>query len=255
MINLSNMLTEDRSNLTARKGCLMAMLSKNDSNLIVEFGKKLIKDENLYVENNEYGRETEGHITIRYGFIEDLNELQIRQLLKGQKSFVVELIGLNKFDSDPKYDVAVFKANSPVLKKLHELSGVHLNETNYPNYDAHLTLAYVKKGTFHHIKEELKLKIPIKEICYSPIFGGKSYFNLEEISSSNNNNIDIDFKIQRLEQEWERLDPLGIGRSRQIEIEKELANLQYQKNKRFSKPTDPKYRNFWAKLHQNISQD
>ena len=43
-----------------------------------------------------------------------------------------------------------------------------------------LTLAYVQKGKFPHIKEGLKLKIPINEICYSPIQGGKSYFKLEE---------------------------------------------------------------------------
>ena len=179
MINLSKMLTEDR-NLTARRGCLMAMISKEDTNRLVEFGKKLIKDEDLYIENNEYGRELEGHCTIRYGFLKDLNEIEIRQLLENQKQFVVEIYGLDKFTDNPKYNVSVFKVSSPVLKKLNELSGIHLNENNYPNYLPHITLGYVKPTVNIPIKEGLQLKILIKEICYSPIQGGKSYFNLEE---------------------------------------------------------------------------
>jgi hypothetical protein len=173
------MLTENRD-ATAKKGCLMAMISKEDTDKILKFNKQLINDSDLYIENGEYGRETECHVTIRYGFINDLNELQVRQLLKGQKPFMVELIGLDKFVSSPQYDVAMFKVSSPVLKKLNEMSGIYLNENDYPDYNPHLTLAYVQKGKFPHTKEGLRLRVPIKTICYSPIQGGKSYFNLEE---------------------------------------------------------------------------
>lgn len=179
MINLSNMLTENRDK-TATKGCLMAMIPKESSDAILKFNKQLINDNDLYIENGEYGRENECHITIRYGFIKDLNELEIRQLIQKQKPFMAELIGLDKFVSAPQYDVAMFKVSSPVLKKLHEMSGIYLNESDYPDYNPHLTLAYVQKGKFPHVKEGLRLKVPINEICYSPIQGGKSYFKLEE---------------------------------------------------------------------------
>lgn len=178
VINLSNLLTEDRSNQTARKGCLMAMIPQDKTNMIVDFGKKLIKEEDLYVEGSEYGRETEGHVTIRYGFLKDLNELEIRQLIRGQKSFMVELVGLDKFDTDPKYDVAKFVVSSPVLKQLNEMSGIYLNENEYGEYNPHLTLAYIQKGKFPYVKEGFKLQIPITQICYGPIQGGKSYFDL-----------------------------------------------------------------------------
>ena len=137
------MLVENR-NKTASKGCLMAMLSKEDTAKILQFSKQLINEEDLYLENGEYGRETESHITIRYGFLKDLNELEIRQLIKGQRKFLVEIFGLDKFDPHPKYDVAVFKVNSPVLRKLNEASGVYLNECDYPDYNPQLTLAYVQ---------------------------------------------------------------------------------------------------------------
>jgi len=180
MINLSKMLTEDR-NLSARRGCLMCMIPKSDSDLIVEFGKKLVRDEELYIENDEYGRESSPcHITLRYGFLKDLNELEIRQLIQGQKPFIVELIGLDKFEDNPQYKVAMFKVSSPVLKRLNELSSIYLTENNYPEYQPHLTLCYVKPNTNILIKEGLKLKTLIREICYSPISGGKSYFNLDD---------------------------------------------------------------------------
>jgi len=178
IINLSNLLTEDRSNQTARKGCLMAMIPQDKTNMIVNFGKKLIKEEDLYLEGNEYGRETEGHVTIRYGFLKDLNELEIRQLIRGQKPFIVELVGLDKFDTNPKYDVAKFMVSSPVLKQLNEMSGIYLNENEYGEYNPHLTLAYVQKGKFPYVKEGFKLQVPITQICYGPIQGAKSYFDL-----------------------------------------------------------------------------
>ena len=91
MIHLREMLTENRDE-TARKGCLMAMLSKEDTAKILQFSKQLISEDDLYIdENNEYGRETESHVTIRYGFLKDLNELDVRQLLKGHKPFWLSL--------------------------------------------------------------------------------------------------------------------------------------------------------------------
>jgi 2'-5' RNA ligase len=179
-MNFKEMLLEDRSKATTRKGCLMAMLSKEDTQTIVDFGKKLIKEEHLYTENGEFGRETKGHITIRYGFTKDLNELDIRQLLKGHKQFIAEIEGLDIFDPHPNYNVSMFKVNSPVLKLLNEISNIYPNENDYPDYTPHITLAYTKKDAPVVRKEGLKLQVPIREICYSPIAGGKSYFTLEE---------------------------------------------------------------------------
>jgi hypothetical protein len=176
MINMRQMLNEDRS-ASADKGCLMAMLSEEDSNNILKFTKQLINEGDLYIEGNEFGIEKESHATIRYGFTKDLNELQIRQLLKGQKQFLVEIKKLNTFDTNPLFDVVKFEVDSPVLRKLNEESKKYPNENAYPQYNPHITLCYVKKGTFPHQKE-LQLYVPIRSVCYSPIQGGKSYFDL-----------------------------------------------------------------------------
>ena len=85
---------------------------------------------------------------------------------------------MDKFDTHPSYDVVKYRIKSPVLDSLHEAAGKYPNQDDYPEYHPHMTIAYVKKGTFPHIKEGINIKIPIREICYSPISGGKSYFDL-----------------------------------------------------------------------------
>ncbi len=92
MISFSKLISENRSNVSARKGCLMAMVSEEYAEKIRRFCEKIIPEQCLYIEGTEYGRENESHVTIRYGFTRDLNELEIRQLLKGQKPFTMELI-------------------------------------------------------------------------------------------------------------------------------------------------------------------
>jgi hypothetical protein len=188
MINIKKLLVEDRSQSSAPMGCLMAMFPKYICEKLNRFGERIIGESILYKEGDEFGRETEGHVTIRYGFTEDLNELQIRQLLKGQKPFIVELYGLDKFAGQPQelkgnppkpYDVIYLKARSAILNKLNEATRVFPNKPSFYDYNPHATVAYVKPGSFPHVKKGLNIKARITEICYSPISGGKSYFKLE----------------------------------------------------------------------------
>lgn len=230
-MTLKEMLLERKIDQAERLGCLMAMVDEDVSKKLVNFGKKLIKDEDLYHEINkdgkdEYGREQSPmHITVRYGFTKDLNELDVRQLLKGHKEFLVELYELDMFTDSPDFDVIKFKAKSPILNQLNEISGIYPNHNDYPEYLPHLTLGYVKKGTFPNLKKQVKLIIPIKSVEYSPISGGKSHFQLEE----GNMYDDIDAQISKLEQEWDRLDATGTGSVRQREIESELTQLRFEK--------------------------
>jgi 2'-5' RNA ligase len=184
MMTLKEMLLEKKIDQAERLGCLMAMVDESVAAKILEFNKKLIKDEDLYHEINkdgkdEYGREENCHITIRYGFTKDLNELDVRQLLKGHKEFQVELYELDMFTDNPNFDVIKFKVKSPILNQLNEISGIYQNHNDYPDYLPHLTLGYVKKGTFPNLKKRVELYVPIKSVEYSPISGEKSYFELE----------------------------------------------------------------------------
>lgn len=251
-----------------RLGCLMAMVDDSICKKLMAFNKQIIKDEDLYHKFNEkgedeFGREKECHVTIRYGFTEDLNELEIRQLLSGQKEFMVEINGLDIFDTNSEFDVVKFNVSSPILSRLNQLTSIYPNKTDFPEYHPHLTLAYVKKGTFPH-KKNIQLQIPINSVVYSPISGDKSSYDLNE----NNIETDVDARISKLEQEWERLDSMGQSRSRQKEIENELERLRSNKhipsdempdeppeNYGTSEPSSidlEKAREYFAKLRQGL---
>lgn len=177
MIKLTPMLTEDR-NASTDKGCLMAMVPKEYCEKLMKASYKMITDEQLYVEGTEFGREKECHVTVLYGFVPDLNELQIRQLLKGQKPFMVELVGVDKFENNPQFDVVKYQVESPTLRQLNEAAKKYPNQNDYPDYKPHLTIAYVQKGTFPNNAQGIRIPIPIRQICYSPASGAKSYYDL-----------------------------------------------------------------------------
>lgn len=179
MIKLNDLISEDRGPKSIHKGCLMAMIPKNISEKLVEFGKKIVPDSSLYFEGDEYGRVTDSsHITIRYGFTRDLNELEIRRILQGYKPFTINIVGVDKFESDPKFDVVKFKVESSILKELFQISGIYPNESKFLEYHPHITICYIKKGLFLRSQLGMNMKISINTICYSSIHKGKSYFEL-----------------------------------------------------------------------------
>ena len=176
MINIKSVLTEDR-NSTIDAGCLMAMFPDEYCKILNKYNEKLIPDKVLYIKDGEFGREKECHVTIKYGFKPDLTEIEIRRILKEQKPFMIRLKSISQFNNE-EFDVIKFDVESPTLVRLNNMASKYPNDDKYPNYHPHSTIAYVKKGTFPYEKDGIKLYIPIKTICYSPILGEKSYFNL-----------------------------------------------------------------------------
>ena len=171
------MLNEDR-NKTASHGCLMAMISEEFVEKIVNFSKRIIPECNLYIEDGEFGRETDSHVTIFYGFKPDISEIEIRKILKGTKPFTIQTLKLSQFSNNPEYDVVKMDVASPELTRLNGLCRQYPHESDYPEYHPHLTLAYVQKGKFGFGDGTIQMPLPVHTICYSPIVGEKSYYNL-----------------------------------------------------------------------------
>jgi hypothetical protein len=176
-ISYTRLLTENRFH-SSPYGCLMAKIESGYSNKIIDFGKKIIPDSILYIKNNEFGRENTPHITIKYGFEPDLNEIEIRKILKDIKPFHVKIKRLSIFDTNPEYDVVKFDAESSILNTLNKKCNEFKNHDEYPVYNPHLTIAYVQKNTFGFDHGNMNMSVPIREIYYSPMVGEKSYFNL-----------------------------------------------------------------------------
>jgi 2'-5' RNA ligase len=127
--------------------CIMADMPQKDD--ILEFIKK-IPNECVYEEVGEnYGKEANPHVTVMYG-LSPIEENRVKELLnKVPKKIVAELGKISKFsNADAPYDVLKIEVKSPHLNKIHEMIRKNFdNNYKWSQYNPHVTLAYVKKGT------------------------------------------------------------------------------------------------------------
>ena len=175
---MAKLMTEKRSESSVDKGALMADVSPDICKKLVEFGKKIIPDEDLYLEGDEFGRELECHVTVLYGFTRDLTELEVRRIINNVKPFTIKLTGISKFTPPEKYEVVKFDVESDILTSLNTKCRELPYESDFTTYVPHLTIAYVQKEKFSHVKEGMSIEIPISRFTYSTSTKEKSYFYL-----------------------------------------------------------------------------
>jgi len=171
------LLTENRH---VEKGCLMAYVDPTYGPRIATTGQRIIPPQSLYTdpEDPTYGYDTEPHVTVKYGFEPDIDRMDVARILKGVAPFLVKLRALNQFNTNPNYDVVKFEVEKhPVLMELRRRCDGYPNTDSYPDYKPHMTLAYVKKGAFPHIREGLNIAVPITRFKYSGP-NGKYFVNL-----------------------------------------------------------------------------
>jgi 2'-5' RNA ligase len=127
--------------------CIMADVPQKES--MLDFIKK-IPTECVYEEaGKHYGKENNPHVTVMYG-LSPVEEGRVKELLtKVPKKIVAELGQISKFENaDAPYDVLKIEVKSPHLNKIHEMIRKNFdNNYQWPEYNPHVTLAYVKKGT------------------------------------------------------------------------------------------------------------
>lgn len=121
-------------------------LPKDMADSLKSWSKKNIPDNILYTEDG-HGREDYFHVTILYGIHnEDPNE--VLELLKEDKKFRIQLGDISLFESEDKpFDVIKVEVKSPDLHKLNKKLTDNVEYTNdFPEYNPHVTLAYIQKG-------------------------------------------------------------------------------------------------------------
>lgn len=133
-------------------GCLMVDFShiKNWENIL-----SIIKKDDIYDITDEYGLEKEPHITVLYGFHDEINGDMIKEILEGKINFPikVEITGISIFEN-PEYDVVKFDVVSDDMVNLNKIVSELPNTNEFGDYKPHMTISYVKKGTgFKYIKK------------------------------------------------------------------------------------------------------
>lgn len=104
-----------------------------------------IDDEDVY-EGDKFGREDDPHITLLYGLHDTVQDDEVSDLVKKWTPVEVKLSKVGMFESS-EYDVIKFEFNNKELKKYNKqlVDNVEFT-TSYPDYHAHMTIAYVKSG-------------------------------------------------------------------------------------------------------------
>lgn len=174
-------INEKNEDTTYKYGCLMVKVNLPD---LVNISTSILKEEDIFNDkDNSYGIESEPHVTILYGLHNDIDHDKILHLCKILKPINLSLTDISLFENE--YDVLKFDVESSHLELLNELVKNTFKYTNdYPDYKAHLTIAYLNKGTGKNYinNEELKKllsdNITITDFYYSTAKGEKYFINV-----------------------------------------------------------------------------
>ena len=113
------------------------------SQQIIEFGES-IDPEDLYKSEADGGLEKECHVTVKYALTTD-EAKEIKERLDGEKGGKFHMGESSIFETE-EYDVVKIEVESEDLERLHNRLNELPHEDKYPDYKAHATIAYVKKG-------------------------------------------------------------------------------------------------------------
>lgn len=165
-------------NGTYDSSSLQVDLPKDLAREIIAWGKKNIPDKNLHNNAKDTkGREDEIHCTLLYGITSPEPDDKILSIFKKVKPFKVRLGLVTLFRDKPDYDVVKIEAESSDLQKLHyEVENSAGVISDFPTYQSHCTIGYVKKNTADGLNgnETFKGKtFTIDEIIFSSLNGNK----------------------------------------------------------------------------------
>jgi 2'-5' RNA ligase len=160
------------------KGCVMAYLDDLEPTIAAIQAK--ISEDELYEEEGDrtFGLENEPHVTVLYGIHSDeVPEKEVLDLIEGFDWKQPIVIGNPGLFENEKYDVLKLNASAEWLKAANKKLAENLPFSNdYPDYNAHVTVAYLKSGKGKDLLErlgEITEKVIPTKMVYSLPDGNK----------------------------------------------------------------------------------
>lgn len=154
-------------------GCIMIKINFENWNSL----KNIISSEDIYNEGESYGFETQPHLTLIYGLHKEVTTEQVKSILGNFNldRLSIEVDGIGNFENSD-YDVLKFNViKTETLKQIHDFLSELPNSDKYPDYNPHITIAYLKKGTSKkYLDRNFKMVIPeIESVIFSKPTGEK----------------------------------------------------------------------------------
>jgi 2'-5' RNA ligase len=162
-------------------GCLMAEFPEHVADSIIAYGLTIDEDDIYYDGTGEHGRESEIHITVKYGFI-DASPFDV--LAVQDDPMMATLQSVTLFENE-RYDVLKIDVFSPDIHELnYAVTESFETKSSFPVYHPHVTIAYLKSGTGKkYLTDRFKgVDVKITDLKYSDPGGTKTGVTLQKIT-------------------------------------------------------------------------
>lgn len=167
-----NELINEQKTHVYEYGCVMGLLK-------VDNWKKdilsLIDKDDIYEEEDtdKYGLEEDTHVTLLFGIHADVDHNKVKKFIEKykfeSKEIILDKISLFERDKN-EYDVVKFELSDEFIFEFNKaLCDEFPYTSDYPKYQPHVTIAFVKKGKGKKYKQKLEEPFiaTLNEIEYS----------------------------------------------------------------------------------------
>lgn len=161
-------------------GCVMIELDINNWSDICSY----IEPNDVYYDENDptYGIQDNPHLTLFYGFHKQVTIEEVSDIIEdyvGSDPLKIEVSGIDIFENKDFDVVKLNVVKTDLLQKLNGALSKLPNSNEFPDYQPHITIAYVKNGTGRkYIKPDYKNNFESNSLCYSKPNGEKIYFEI-----------------------------------------------------------------------------
>lgn len=169
-------LIKEISNKEYSYGCAMLYYDFSEMDKL----QARIDKSDLYTKDG-FGLEDEPHVTLLYGFYEEVDPKQVQDTVQKFTFNPTRLNNVSLFKNET-YEVLKLEAKSPSLYKCNKELKKFPHTSSYPTYNPHMTIAYLKPGTGEkYVKKfgTFKTLITPDYGVYSDGMGTKSKFKIK----------------------------------------------------------------------------